>query len=142
MAKGGPIIILEDDPEDREILESAFQKLGVTNILRFFEDGKDVLQYLRETPEQPFLIISNVRLIGTDGFEVRQQIQDDPYLRKKGIPFIFLSIDARKEVVEKAYELTVQGFFEKQNTLEGLERDLSMIISYWEQCKHPNSPYS
>ena len=141
MAKGGPFIILEDDPDDREILEQAFKKLGVTNTLRFFEDGKDVLQYLRVTREQPFIILSNIRLIGMNGFELRQKIQEDDYLRKKGIPFVFLSIDARKEVVEQAYELTVQGFFEKQNTLEEVEWELRMIIGYWEQCKHPNLPY-
>ena len=141
MAKGGPIIILEDDPDDREILEQAFKKLGVTNTLRFFEDGKDVLQYLRVTREQPFIIISNIRLIGMNGFELRQKIQEEDYLRKKGIPFVFLSNDARKEVVEQAYELTVQGFFEKQNTLEEVEREFRMIIGYWEQCKHTNLPY-
>ena len=97
------------------------------------------MNYLLTTGDKPFLILSNIKARGMDGLEVREQIQNDSYLRKKGIPFVFLSLDVRKSIIDKAYELTVQGFFEKENTIEGVERQLRMIVEYWQQCKHPNS---
>ena len=36
MAKSVPIIIVEDDPEDQELLQEAFVQLGVQNKVQFF----------------------------------------------------------------------------------------------------------
>lgn len=138
MASSGPIIICEDDREDIELLEGIFTALGVPNPRRYYDEGKAILDYLRTTEEQPFVILSNIKVRGMDGLELREQIQKDDLLRKKGIPFVFLSTDARKEVVEQAYELTVQGFFEKQNTEKGVEQQIRKILDYWRDCKHPN----
>lgn len=138
MTNSGPIIICEDDREDIELLEGIFISLQVPNQRRYYEDGQPILDYLRTTKEQPFIILSNIKVRGMDGLELRAQIQQDDYLRKKGIPFVFLSTDARKEVVEKAFELTVQGFFEKQNTVKGVEQQIRQILDYWSSCRHPN----
>lgn len=138
MANNGPIIICEDDREDIELLEGVFASLQVPNKRLYYDDGTPILEYLRTTKEQPFVILSNIRVRGMDGLELREQIQRDDFLRKKGIPFVFLTTDVRKEIVEKAYELTVQGFFEKQNTMEGVEQQIRKILDYWSSCKHPN----
>lgn len=139
MAKNGPILILNDDADDIDILEQAFKNKQVPNQRYYFRDGRELLHYLRTTEEQPFIIISDVKLAGMDGFEVREMIQQDDYLIKKGIPFIYFSIDARKSTIERAYKLTVQGFFEKENTIPGIEDQLGKILNYWDTCKHPNS---
>ncbi|HEX2535189.1 MAG TPA: response regulator [Chitinophagaceae bacterium] len=125
MAKNGPIIILEDDPEDKDILEQALCNLKVANPRRYFDEGSQILRFLRTTGEQPYLILSNVKARGMDGLELREQIQQDAHLRKKGIPFVYLSLDARREIVEKAYELTVQGFLKNKIPLKGLKNNCS-----------------
>ena len=139
MSKRGPIIICEDDKDDIDILEQIFTNLGVKNQRHYFDDGKPILDFLRTIQEPPFIIISNVKVSGMDGLELREEIQKDEQLRTKGIPFVYLSTDSRQEVVKKAFELTVQGFFEKQNTIEGVQQQLESILSYWSNCKHPNS---
>ncbi|PWV56584.1 response regulator [Chitinophaga sp. S165] len=139
MAKTGPILILEDDHDDREIYEKIFASLGVKNEVRFFEGGDDLLRYLQVTLEQPFIIFSDINLPRMSGIELRRIIDADPFLKKKSIPFIFLTTIESKEVVEEVYEMTAQGYFVKQYLLSDIEKQIKQILDYWKECKHPNS---
>lgn len=139
MAKSGPILILEDDQDDREIYEKAMESLEVKNEIRFFEGGDDLLRYLQVTPDQPFVILSDINLPRMSGIELRRQIEKDEYLRKKSIPFVFLTTVESKEVVDEVYKLTVQGYFVKKDLLKDIEKQIKQILDYWRECKHPNS---
>ena len=139
MAKTGPIVIVDDDPEDQEIFQLALQSIGADNPVRFFENGKKALEYLYNTDEQPFLIISDMNIPLMNGLELRAAIQNDEVLRAKAVPFIFMSTDASPIAVRKAYELTIQGFFQKPSSINELEHMLKQIFNYWRLCKHPNN---
>jgi len=138
MPVNAPIIIAEDDYDEREILQLIFQRLGVQNELKFFDNGQLILDYLIATPVKPFIIISDINLPLMNGLELRKAIDRNPVLRRKSIPFIFLSTTANKAVIEHAYEMTVQGFFVKQNTLKEMENRMRMILDYWANCLHPD----
>ena len=135
----GPILYLEHDRDDQEQLKEVFKNLQVPNELKIFDECSSALEYLRHTKEQPFLILSDVRFPGMDAFMLREEIIKDDYLRKKAIPYVFLSDYADKASIEKAYQLEVQGFFEKQNSLAHFQDVMKRIIEYWKKCKHPNS---
>src|SRR5436190_6456243 len=104
MSKTGPILILDDDPDDQEIINDAIKATGLLNKLIFFSNGKEALKYLIETTEQPFIIFSDVNLPIMNGLQFREEIDKDEHLRKKSIPFIFFSTSASQASVEKAYE--------------------------------------
>ncbi len=139
MAKTGPILILEDDHDDREIYDKVFTSLGVKNEIKYFEGGDDLLRYLQVTLDQPFLILSDINLPRMSGIELRRIIDADPFLRRKSIPFVFLTTVESKEVVEEVYELAVQGYFVKQYLLNDIEKQIKQILDYWKECKHPNT---
>src|SRR5688500_6278731 len=136
-SKKGPLIIVEDDIDDQEIIREVFDSLGLKNTLLLFSDGFEALTYLQTTAEQPFLILCDINLPKINGLELRERINADEKLRKKSIPFIFFSTNAGRDAVEKAYDLTVQGFFVKNHTLQELRDTLSLIVNYWAHCKHP-----
>ena len=138
MSKDGPVIIIEDDHDDQDILNEALTEIGVQNPIVFFDKGDEALNYLMSTREKPFLILCDINLPGMDGTTLRRKIFEIDYLRKKSIPFIFLTTTARSEAVEEAYRLSVQGYFEKQNHFETLKQRLTLIIDYWQACIHPN----
>lgn len=46
MNKNGPVIVIEDDTDDREMLQEIFQKLNYPNEITFFTDGQEALDYL------------------------------------------------------------------------------------------------
>lgn len=74
-----------------------------------------------------------------NGLELKKQIQDDPYLCTKGIPFNFISTNATNVSVRHAHALSVQGYFEKPNIVEGIKTLLRTLFGYWEMCKHINN---
>lgn len=46
MQKTGPIIVIEDDLEDQELLDETFKTLSYPNKILFFADGYEALQSL------------------------------------------------------------------------------------------------
>jgi CheY-like chemotaxis protein len=139
MSKKGPILILEDDPDDQEMITEILRRLQVKNKLLFFSDGVAFLQYLQTTTDNPFIIISDSNIPRMNGWQVRQKIKEAPYLFEKGIPFIYFSTDGSTIAVKQAYRFAVQGFFIKPNTLQEMEAVFGQIIGYWTACLYPNS---
>lgn len=135
----GPIIFLEDDKDEQELLKEVIAQMQIPNPPVFFSDGVSFLDYLRTTKERPFLIISDVNVPLLNGLEVKKIINDDDLLRKKSIPFVFLSTTAERKAVEQAYDLNCQGFFVKQYTVSEIEKQLQLIFNYWKNCRHINS---
>ena len=139
MSKLGPIIIAEEDIDDRDVLREVLKSLEVRNDIRFFDNGQQVLNYLRTTKEQPFLILSDVNLPLMSGTRLREEINKDEPLRRKSIPFVFLTTNVEKEAVAKAYDMTVQGYFGKEDNKQQIRDTLKMVIDYWCTCQHPNN---
>jgi CheY-like chemotaxis protein len=138
MPVSGPILIVDNDLEDQEFISAILKEIDPAINTHCFHDGKDALVYLVTTPQQPFLILCDVKMEGMNGLELRAHINDNDFLRKKSIPFVFFSDYATQENVNKAYDLTVQGFFEKANTHDGLRTQLELVVKYWKSCLHPN----
>lgn len=140
MAVSGPIIIVDDDPDDQDIIQFVFRELDIPNKLIRFTDALAAFSYLKTTEEQPFLIFSDINMPQQSGIEFKRDIDNDPDLRRKSIPFIFYTTSNSQEHVNEAYtELTVQGFFQKGENLSLIRDTLKTIIEYWKRCRHPNS---
>jgi CheY-like chemotaxis protein len=135
----GPIIIVEDDKDDQEIYAESIKAIGINNEIRFFENGKEGLDYLKHTNEQPFIILSDINMPVMDGLKFKEHIHNDDYLRTKGIPFIFISTNASSHAVRKAHALSVQGYFEKPKTIQSIQDMLKKLFDYWELCRHINN---
>lgn len=140
MAKSGPIVVIEDDNDDLEILREALKENEVPNELICFSNGPDAFDYLKTTQHQPFLILCDVNLPRQNGIEFKTQIDSDQALREKSIPFIFYSTYVAQYAVNEAYKnLTVQGFFQKNDTYQEFRNVIKTMIDYWSLCKHPNN---
>src|SRR5262249_27629979 len=139
MQNRGPIILIEDDADDEAIFSDILKELGVPNKVVWFSNSHDAYDYLKKTPEQPFIIFSDVNLPGENGIEFKNRIDLDRHLRQKSIPFVFYSTSTGREIVSEAYtKMTVQGFFKKGNSYEEIKQQFRIIFDYWRICKHPN----
>lgn len=139
MSLTGPIILIDDDADDQYMIKCMLDDLVLPNSLHLFQNGEQAHHYLLTTLERPFLILCDVNMPVMNGLELRDQIDSNPYLKKKAIPFIFLSTSGQKDYVEKAYGGAVQGYFKKGNTYDNGRQQLDMIVQYWKSCLHPNS---
>lgn len=134
-----PIIIIEDDIDDQEIITSVLESLNIGNKPVFFSNGKDALQFLQTEDVHPFMILSDINMPVMNGFELRTRIYEDKDLRNKSIPFVFYTTAASEKTVSAAYDLTVQGFFVKPQDMASLTVMLKAIMEYWKYCIHPNT---
>ena len=138
MSKNGPIIIVDDDVDDQEMIGEALSAIKVQNEIKFFNGGVQVLEYLLQTSDTPFIIFCDINMPALNGIELRSEINKNEYLTRKSIPFVYYTTHAQPHIVEQAYYMSVQGFFEKPNSIGEMEQQLQKILDYWEHCIHPN----
>ena len=138
MNKTGPIIVIEDDSDDQELLNEVFKALAFKNEITFFGDGEQALDYLLKSEIEPFLIMSDINMPKLNGLELREKIDTNEDLRLKCIPYLFFSTSAEQKHVVDAYSKSVQGFFVKPNSFDKLKRIIKIIIEYWQECESPN----
>lgn len=138
MNKNGPIVIIEDDPDDQQILSEVLKDLDFSNEIIFFFDGDKALDYLVNSGERPFLILSDINMPKLNGLELRNKVHNNEQLRLKCIPYLFFTTAASQQAVIDAYSKSVQGFFIKPQTYAEIKRVLGNIIRYWQDCQSPN----
>ena len=139
MIPNGPIVLIEDDNDDAFTMQEALKDLNIGNEFIYFPNTILALKYLKETKQQPFLIICDVNMPFQNGLDFKRDIDNHPELKKKCIPFIFYSTSANSDDVSKAFlQMSIQGFFKKASSYDQILKDITAIIEYWKKSKHPN----
>ena len=72
------------------------------------------------------------------GLELRNKVFTNELLQTKCIPYLFFTTGATKKAVIDAYALSVQGFFLKPTSMDGLEHTIKKIVDYWQECIAPS----
>jgi response regulator RpfG family c-di-GMP phosphodiesterase len=141
MNKRGPIVVIEDDADDQHLLEMVFNELKYPNELVFLSNGEEALSYFAREDVIPFIILSDVNLPKTGGFELRNLVHSNEKMALKCIPYIFFTTAVDRKAVAKAYSMSVQGFFIKPHDYQELRETMKMIIAYWQKCYSPMSVF-
>jgi CheY-like chemotaxis protein len=131
------ILLVDDDLDIHFLYRKVFERMGMADSIKLFENGAEVLDFLRSSAGEVKLIFSDVNMPVMDGLQLRKAINNDDIHDLKSIPFVFLSTSARDEEVRAAYDLMVQGFFEKGLTLADIENSFRSVLEYWETCTWP-----
>ena len=138
MQKSGPIIVIEDDADDQQLLDETFKVLNFPNKVIFFADGYEALAFIEKTDVKPFLILSDINMPKIDGFELRKKIHNNEELKIRCIPYLFFTTGAQRQAVYDAYSMSAQGFFIKPNSMEHLQNTIRKIVEYWQECFSPS----
>ncbi|MGI8634843.1 MAG: response regulator, partial [Segetibacter sp.] len=91
--------------------------------------------FISTTDKKTFFILCDMNMNKIGGLELKKMILDDERLRRKCIPFLFLSTSKASAHIEDAYSLNVQGYFVKPSSFEGILRSM---CTYWDYASHPN----
>ncbi|CAM4145203.1 response regulator [Flavobacterium antarcticum] len=138
MNKRGAFVIVENDADDQVFFADVFRELGYRNEVLFFNDGQEALDYLTAKTSEPFIVFSDINMPKLNGIELRKQIHENEDIRLKTIPYLFFTTSAEQEAVIDAYSKSIQGFFVKPSTYEGLKNTIKTIVEYWLLCESPN----
>ena len=134
-----PIVLVEDDKDDCEFIIHALRSIGAANPVHCFPSPFEALEYLRSTVEIPFIIISDVNMPHMNGLAFKRVINSDEKLNSLRIPFVFLSTSANTYLVDEAFHLCVQGYFQKPVAPADYNNIARSIIEYWTYSKLPQA---
>lgn len=137
-----PILIAEDDADDRFLLQTAFVENGYTDTIDFVENGVDVMNYLRDLnkPENldpggglkaayPSFILLDLNMPKKNGREVLKEIKEHPDLKK--IPVIIFTTTKNELEINRCYELGANSYIVKPSSFELLLKIINQIRNYW-----------
>ena len=132
-----PILMVDDDEDDRMLAEEAFLEVGVPCPLEFVADGDELLDYLLSSGRfagqgptvRPSIILLDLNMPRRDGREALAAIKAHPDLRR--IPVIVLTTSQRPSDVLQSYELGASTYIVKPANFEGLINMVQRLVLYW-----------
>ena len=112
------ILLVEDNPVDREITLGVLKKHNFANKIHVVEDGEEALKYIFDignmqgnNDDKLRMILLDLRLPKVDGLEVLQKIKSDS--QTKNIPVVILTSSAEEFDIVKGYNLGVNNYILK-----------------------------
>jgi signal transduction histidine kinase/CheY-like chemotaxis protein len=124
VAKGGKILVAEDDAEARELLMLSLAD-GDYDLLQA-ADGIEALHLLRT--EHPDLLITDIVMPRMDGYELVRKLRQDESM--SGTPVIFCSASYHeREVREMARSLGVRSTLSKPYDLETVRETVNAALA-------------
>jgi CheY-like chemotaxis protein len=146
MKKTTPIILLvDDDPNDLFLLETAFEEAGLKVKIQQAVGGQDAIDYLsangpyadRASHELPDFVITDLKMPDVDGFEVLGFLKTTPELAF--IPAVVFSGSADDDDIKRAYELGAASYHVKPSDPLMLFTLVKALHAYWVLCEFPES---
>lgn len=149
MLKNASILLAEDDPNDVLLIQRAFEKAGLKNKLKVVPDGEQAINYLsgkgtytnRDLYPMPFMLLLDLKMPGTDGFEVLQWVRQEPQLKR--LLIVVLTSSHLQADVDRAYELGANSYLVKPVAFEEMVHLVQRFEAYWTEINRtPTSPTS
>jgi two-component system response regulator len=137
------ILLVEDNPNDVKLTLHAFKSANLANTVHVARDGVEALEYLfgtdpdtsRRLPEQPRLILLDLKLPRLDGHEVLKRIKADP--RTCAVPVVMLTSSSEEKDVMETYQTGVNSYIVKPVDFERFTEAVRDIGKYWLVINHP-----
>ena len=131
------ILLVEDNPNDRELTLRALKKHGVANHIFTVPDGAEALDFLfgrgaysgRELIHRPALILLDLKLPKVDGIEVLRAIKADD--RTKTIPVVVLTSSRENTDVRECYRMGVNSYIVKPVEFADFSETVGQLGLYW-----------
>lgn len=117
------VLIIEDDEASLFIYTTVLEHSGYR--VQQARTGGEGLRLVREA--QPDLVIMDVGLPGTDGFELTRQIKDDPTTRS--IPVVAVTVHAFERDRQEAVSAGCDAFFPKPLQPSDLLLEVNRFLS-------------
>lgn len=143
------ILLADDDPNDVVLIQRAFEKADLRDTLKVVTDGEQAIAYLsgrgvyadRERFPLPFLLLLDLKMPGTDGFEVLQWARHEAGLRR--LLIVVLTSSNLQSDVDRAYELGANSYLVKPVAFGEMVHLIQRFEAYWSEINRmPSTPDS
>jgi two-component system chemotaxis response regulator CheY len=118
------VLIVDDFATMRRILKNILKQIGFKNISEA-DNGKAALRELKN--EKFDLVLCDWNMPEMRGIELLNQVRSDDQL--KGIPFVMVTAEAKKENILEAVKAGVSSYIVKPFTAETVSEKLKKIFA-------------
>lgn len=130
------VLVVEDNPNDRELLMEALEDSEVRKDIHIAKDGVEAMDFLNKRGEfegvpTPDLVVLDLNMPRKNGREVLREMKADPVLQK--IPVIVLTTSKAQEDIEESYRLQAAAFVTKPVDFDAFVEAVSAIDKFWLQ---------
>ena len=124
------IMVVDDSPDDTQLLLRTFGQLGIANPVATFDNADAALAHLHDPAKpKPALILLDLKMPRRDGFSVLAKIKSHNELRN--LVVIVLTTSSALRDIQIAYELGANSFLTKPFHLEEFRAMVSAFHNYW-----------
>jgi CheY-like chemotaxis protein len=132
-----PILVVEDDPVDREMIELAFKRAAVEHPVVTVSDGQEALDYLnakgrfhdRRIEDVPVVIVLDLDMPLMSGHEFLSLIKTQPDFAL--IPIVVLTTSRFDQDLIQSYAIGANSCIAKPGDFEQLVEIARAIGDYW-----------
>jgi len=131
------IVIVEDNPNDAELMLRSLKKNRLANNVIILEDGEQALDFIfcrgkytgRDVSAPPKVMFLDLKLPKVGGLEVLKQMKSNEKTRK--IPVIVVTSSKEDPDIVTAYDLGVNSYVVKPINFDSFFEKMGQIGFYW-----------
>lgn len=140
----GEILLVEDNPNDIELILAALSENELSDEVFVVRDGEEALDYLRRqgahelrSVENPKVVLLDLKLPKVDGLEVLERIKTDPDL--KTIPVVMLTSSREERDLLRSYDLGTNAYVVKPMSFKEFIEAVKEVGLFWAVINQPPS---
>ena len=136
------ILLVEDSPNDIELILAALSEYRLANEVVVVRDGEEALDYLYRRgvfklrmEGSPVVVLLDLKLPKVDGLEVLAQLKSDPDLRK--VPVVILTSSREEQDLIDSYELGTNAYVVKPIDFHEFVDSIKSLGLFWAVVNQP-----
>jgi len=129
------ILLVEDDPNDVELIQLALDSYNFVNRIDVVSDGEQAIHYLfgrdGQPPTQslPRLVLLDLKLPKIDGIQILEMIRRSPLTRN--LVVVVMTSSAESRDLQACYDLGVNSYIVKPLDFQQFVEMAQQVGFYW-----------
>jgi two-component system response regulator len=131
------VLLVEDTPEDAELMIRALRKGGFANRLHHVEDGAAALDFLfargayadRDVSDLPKVLLLDLKLPKVDGLEVLRELRADG--RTRSLPVVMITSSREDRDLQEAYRIGANSYVVKPVDFQQFVDAMTSVGMFW-----------
>jgi len=121
------VLLIEDDPDDVELLEAAFNDHQVPFLLHVIAQGDKVIPFINDCEKLPDVIVLDLNLPKMHGREILRLIKSND--RFKLVPVVILTTSSTRQDCDYCMEAGAENYLVKPGTMAAYGMIIETITS-------------
>ena len=130
-ASDASILLVEDNPNDVDLMRLALERNGLSIRIDVARDGREALDYLFAAPRvpRPALILLDLKLPRVDGLEVLRRLKT--HARTAAIPVTVLTGSRQHGDLIASYQRGANSYIVKPVNFDEFVAAVRVLVTYW-----------